>query len=1162
MAFIHLHTHTEYSMLDSTIRVGDLVQRAVDDGANAVAMTDHNNLFGAVTFYKDATRAGLNPILGAELNIVTEDRRNKDQRRSSTIVVLCKNNVGYRNLCILLSRAHLDSPSTVPVPRIDRQLLEEHADGLLALSGSLSGEIPQELLAGRSDSARALAEHYREVFGEHGFYLEIVRSGIKEQEDINARLIELSTELDIPLVATADAHYNTDQESSAHEVLMCIQLGKSLPSLETRARLTDQLHLASSADLVERFKDLPEAVENTQKIANLCQVQLDLGNVFLPNYQVPDEHSVESYLEHVARSGLEARLALIESMARYDVNREEYDRRLVKELEIIAQMGFPGYFLIVWDFIDYARRNDIPVGPGRGSGAGSLVAYCLGITDIDPLRYGLLFERFLNPERVSMPDFDIDFCMNKRDQVIQYVSDKYGSNNVGQIITYGSMKAKAAVRDVARVLGLSYAEADRAAKLIPDDLGMTLERAFEVEKRLTELVNEDVRFERLFEVARVLEGLNRQPGIHAAGVVIADKPLWEYVPVYAVPVEGEDATLITQFAKNEVEEAGLVKFDFLGLKTLTVIDHAVQIINHGRERRGEEPLDMSHIELREKTVYELMSGGNTTGVFQLESSGFKDLLRKLKPDCLEDVIAAVALYRPGPLQSGMVDSFIRRKHGEEGVTYPHPALEQTLAETYGVMVYQEQVMQAASVLAGFSLGQADILRRAMGKKKPEEMAKQRGLFCDGAAARGVDAAQAGEIFDTIEKFAGYGFNKSHSAAYGMISYQTAWLKTMYPVEFMAALLTCDGDNTDKVVRFIAEARSMDITVLPPSVNESELDFAVVENAIRFGLGAIKGVGSGAVEAVIAAREEGGRFSSLFDFCERVDLRRCNKRVMEALVKCGAFDDFEAPRAAIFAAIDKAVERGARVQKDREVGQTNLFGALEVSRPEGETRAPYPAIEEWPEKLCLTYEKECLGFYVSGHPLDRYSFDIQRIRCTPLSEIALCEHRASVTVAGVVTAVRERTTRDGKGRMAFVSIEDLTGRAEVVIFSRLYETAEPLIKGDEPILIQAAASHEGDGDAKSVKLRGEAVTTLRDVRAQQSKRVRVTLDATDVHPEFYDRLEAHLTNWTEGFPVEVLVKIEGYGEVFVDLGERYRLEADDAAVERVERLVGKGSVAFH
>lgn len=1162
MTFIHLHTHSEYSMLDSTLRIGDLVQRAVDDGAAAIAMTDHNNLFGAVTFFKQATRLGVKPILGAEVNLVPNDRRSGDVRRSATIVLLCKNETGYRNLCFLLSKGYMDTPPQMPGPRIDRNLLAEYSEGLVGLSGSLSGEIPQELLAGRPEAAHELARAYTDMFDPDSFFLEICRNGIKEQDEVNLKVIALAGELSIPLVATSDAHYNNREEAAAHEVLMCIQLGKSLPTLETRARLTDELHLAPASEMEARFADLPEAIANTQKIADMCQVEMDLGNVYLPNYEVPDTHDVPSFLQEVAKEGLQARLTQIRERDTYQVVDDDYRDRLAMELKVIEEMGFAGYFLIVWDFIKYARDHAIPVGPGRGSGAGSLVAYALAITDIDPLRYGLIFERFLNPERVSMPDFDIDFCMNKRDQVIQYVSQKYGSNNVGQIITYGSMKAKAAVRDVSRVLGLTYAEADRAAKLIPDDLGMTLERAFEVEKRLGDLVKEDPRYERLFEVARVLEGLNRQPGIHAAGVVIADKPLWEYVPIYAVPVDGEPTTLITQFAKDEVEEAGLVKFDFLGLKTLTVIDHAIRIINQGRSRRGEEDLDLSAISLTEPAVFSMMKDGDTTGVFQLESSGFKDLLRRLKPDCIEDIIAAVALYRPGPLQSGMVDSFILRKHGEETVEYPHPSLEETLAETYGVMVYQEQVMQAACVLAGFSLGQADILRRAMGKKKPEEMATQRGLFCEGAEARGVNPAQAGEIFDTIEKFAGYGFNKSHSAAYGMISYRTAWLKALYPVEFMAALLTCDGDNTEKIVRFIAEARSMDITVLPPSVNASELDFAVSEGAIRFGLGAVKGVGTGAVEAVIEARTEGGPFTGLYDFCERVDLRRCNKRVMEALVKCGAFDHFEATRASVFSAIEGAIERGSRLQRDKEVGQTNLFGFLTAPPTTDEPSQPYPLLEEWPEKVCLAFEKECLGFYVSGHPLDRYVHDIQRMKCLPLSAIGQCSHRASITVAGVVTAIRERTTKSGSGRMAFVSIEDLTGRTEVLIFSKLYEVVESLIKADEPLLLQAVAQHEGDGDAKIVKLRAASVSTLRDMRVQHSKRVAIALDGSDIDPAFLERLEACLTDWSEGFPIHVDLTIPGYGEARLKLGPAFRLEAEDQAVERTERLLGKGKVLFH
>ena len=1163
-SFVHLHCHTEFSMLDSTLRVGDLVERAIEDGAPAIAMVDHNNMFGAVDFYKAARKAGVKPILGAEVDLVPVDRTDPEVPRSATIVLLCTSQEGYRNLCYLLSRAHMDSPPRMLRPRVDRPLLAEHAAGLIALSGSLSGEIPQLLLRGEVDEAARLARHYRGLF-QGGFYLEILRNGIKEQERIEPALLGLSEELEIPIVAAADAHYGSSDDAAAHEVLMCIQMGKSLPTLDTTARITDRLHLAPAAEMIERFADLPEAAENTLRIAAACNLELTLGQTFLPTYPVPDEYDAAGYLAHIALRGLEARIAQARGQG-LEPDEEVYRARLRTELGIIDHMGFPGYFLIVWDFIRHARETGVPVGPGRGSGAGSLVAYSLRITDIDPIRYGLLFERFLNPERVSMPDFDIDFCMNKRDQVIRYVTQKYGEDNVGQIITYGTMKAKAVVRDVARVLGMTFGEADRAAKLIPDELGITLAKAYKAEPRLLALGDEDPRYAKLFEVAPTLEGLNRQPGMHAAGVVIGDKPLWEYVPLYAVHNEDGTPTRITQFAKNEVEEAGLVKFDFLGLKTLTVIDHAVRIINEVRAGRGEEPLDISAIPIDATQVFDLITGGNTTGVFQLESSGFKELLRKLKPDCFEDIIAAVALYRPGPLQSGMVDDFILRKHGQQAVKYPHPALEATLRETYGVMVYQEQVMQSASVLAGFSLGQADILRRAMGKKKPSEMAKQREIFRAGCVERGVPAAQADEIFDTIDKFAGYGFNKSHSAAYGLISYQTAWLKAFYPVEFMAALLTCDGDNTDKVVRLIAEARTMGITVLPPSVNASAHDFTVAEGAIRFGLGAIKGVGGGAVESIIEARGSGGRFEDLFDFCERVDLRRVNRRVMEALVKCGAFDDFRLPRQGTFEALEKAIERAQALQRDREVGQFNLFGELEVATPEASAvEGLIDAGAEWPEKIRLQFEKECLGFYVSGHPLDRFATEVRRHGCTPIGDIPSMNHRDKVLIAGVVSELRERPLKSGNGRMAFVSLEDLSGTAELLCFSKVYAVAEEPLKSDDPLLVEATVQHEGEADSRSVKLRAERVRTLAEVREETTERIRLRLPADLVGPAFLDRLRHAVApapgDGGGGLPVELALVFAGEGEAVITLGAGFRMSPSDDAVERVERVAGAGCVAF-
>jgi len=1185
MSFVHLHVHSEYSMLDSTIRIKQVVGRAVADGAPAIALTDHNNMFGAVDVFKAAKKAGVRAILGAEVNITAVSRTEPEAKKVGTIVLLARNLEGYRNLCYLLSRAWMDTPSRCSTPRIDRPLLEQHSAGLIALTSNLSGEIPQLILRGQGEEATALVETYRRMFGSDGFYIEIIRNGIKEQDRVNTTLIRMAEDMQIPIVATADAHYAEREDAEAHDVLMCVQLGKSLPTLDTVARITDELYLASAEEMAKRFEDLPEAIENTLIIAEACHVEIPLGQTFLPTYPLPEGFTdAADYLRHEARLGLDKRLAKFRRLGE-DPDEAVYRPRLELELDCIAQMGFPGYFLIVWDFIDYARRSDIPVGPGRGSGAGSLVAYSLGITDIDPIRYSLLFERFLNPERVSMPDFDIDFCMNKRDRVINYVTHKYGEDNVGQIITYGTMKAKAVIRDVARVFGLTFAEADRAAKLIPTDLNTTLESAFKDEPRLQELCDEDPRYDKLFTIARKLEGMNRQPGMHAAGIVIGDKPLWEYVPLYAVVGAEGQITRITQFAKNEVEEAGLVKFDFLGLKTLTVVDDAMRMVNTRRARNGEERINIEDISIVDAEVYELLSRADTTGIFQLESSGFKRLLKNLKPDCLEDIIAAVALYRPGPLESGMVDSFVRRKRGQEEVAYPHPKLETVLKETYGVIVYQEQVMQAASVLAGFSLGQADILRRAMGKKKAEEMAKQRAVFAAGCDERGVPAAQASDIFDNIEKFAGYGFNKSHSAAYGLISYQTAWLKTRYPVEFMAALLTSDGDSTDKVVRLIAETRSMHITVQPPSVNESALDFTPGDGSIRFGMGAVKGVGGGAVEAILAARDD-GPFKDLHDFCERVDLKRVNKRVMEALVKCGAFDDFGQTRQALWQSLDKAIERGQTAQRDKAAGQFSLFGALEPPKPKVMDQSDkldlerLMAIEEWPTRERLSYEKECLGFYVSGHPLDAYVHDIQRLGCKTIAElddVQIAKHDPGaprqwnqkgggpddVVVSGVIVEVRERISKNGGGRMAFLQLEDLTGRIEVLVFTKAYPFFEAYLKGDEPIIVSGRLLREGeDPEAMVLKLRAETCRLFKDERAAMTSRVRIRLDAKTVTPDHIDHLAELLRHDApDGLPVDVLVQVAEKGEAAFHVDRAWSFPFSDDVVTRVERLVGKGAVEF-
>jgi len=828
-------------------------------------------------------------------------------------------------------------------------------------------------------------------------------------------------------------------------------------------------------------------------------------------------------------------------------------------------MDFPGYFLIVWDFIDWARREGIPVGPGRGSGAGSLVAYSLRITDIDPMAYGLLFERFLNPERVSMPDFDIDFCMNRRGEVIEYVTKKYGEDNVGQIVTYGALKARGCIRDVGRTLNFTYSETDRIAKLVPDQLGITLADALDMEAKLRALVEEDASVAELFKISMQLEGLYRQIGMHAAGIVISEDPLWEYVPI----CRGAGDELVTQYAKDEVEEAGLVKFDFLGLKTLTIIDEAVRLINDGRRARGEDDFDLAGIPMDDPDVFKLLSEARTTGVFQLESSGFKELLAKLKPDCFEDIIAAVALYRPGPLGSGMVDDFVRRKHGEIAVEYPHPKTKEILRETYGVIVYQEQVMQIAQVLAGYSLGAADIMRRAMGKKKKKEMAKQRTIFIEGAEEKGVPAQQAAEIFDLIEYFAGYGFNKSHSAAYALISYQTAYLKTHFPVEFTAATLTCDRENTAKVVRTIHDARSSGIEVLPPDVNVSKLDFSVSDGKIRFGLAAVKGVGEAAIESVIEARSEpdGGPFNGLFDFCERVDLRRVNRRVVEALVRCGAFDstwseplenihEIGAARAQMMEAAPLAIDRGQRTQAERAAGQTSLFDMLAANGPDIAPDAPenYPDPEPWTDSTLLYLEKDTLGFFVTGHPLDRYEEELKLYTTCDTSSITRLRNRQDVALAGVVASIRERVTRKGN-RIAFLMLEDMLGQIEVMCFTRCFAEYEEIIKSDEPLLIRGSVAIEGDDAAQTHKVRADEVLLLQQVRVDTIGHILVNVPAESASQSTLEELSGVLCEHPGDCQTYLRLHYPPVGHATLALPDTFKVAPTDDFVNAVRGLLG-------
>ena len=1625
--FVHLHVHTQYSLLDGAIKISKLMGRVSEMGMSAVAMTDHGNMYGAVDFQKSAKKKGVKSIIGCELYMTTEqyDAEEKKDPKSYHLTVLAKNHEGYKNLMYLNSMAWLKGvyPRT-GIPRVDFELLAKHKEGLIVLSGDLGSEINQMILHGKTDEARELAKLYRDTFPPDHYYLEVMRNALPEQERCTEALFALSDELGIPLVATNDCHYLERENARAHAILISIQLGKTVDLDRVMEHGLDQLYVRSPEEMYEAFADRPEACENTVKIAEMCDLTIPLGQVYLPKYGVPEEFKAErgitdqdvaihEYFDHVARQGLVERYEEFDALG-VEYDKQVYEDRIQIEIDIIRNMDFPGYFLIVWDFINWAKQQGIPVGPGRGSGAGSLVAYSMRITNLDPIPYDLLFERFLNPERVSMPDFDIDFCMNRRGEVIQYVTEKYGKDNVGQIITYGQLKAKAVVRDVGRALGLTYGETDRLAKLVPDVLGISLSEALDQEPRLTAMRHEDDRVDALFDIALSLENLNRQAGMHAAGVVISEDPLWEYVPI----CRGANDEIVTQFAKNEVEEAGLVKFDFLGLKTLTVIETALELINIQRRARGEGDFDIETIPMDDRSVFRMISAGDTTGVFQLESSGFQELLKKLKPDCFEDIVAAVALYRPGPLGTGMVDDFIDRKHGRKKVEYPHPWLADALAPTYGVMVYQEQVMQTARVMAGYSLGGADLLRRAMGKKKKEVMDQQKGIFVEGARGLEVPEEKAGEIFDLMAYFAGYGFNKcvvgstevthaetgevttvkelfdaraqldfqihaiddanklvkrgvtdvvwngikpvfelttkqgkklratgnhplytldgwvnledlevgdrvaaprhldvgaerswpeheliaaawllsegntchpsclyfynnrqdaiddfaqaasqfqhsvaristrsngrmevcvstgrdtrfkkgqrpwnsseareaseeptrsgmfewacelgmlgkkadqkripseifelndrdialflgrlwagdgfvanatqstpyyatsseqlaadvqyllsrvgipsgvhtksfkyrgtervgytvhllgentrerfidvvaphmlsreddvalleqhvgessgattvdtipvgvrewvregkesnaltwkelelrsgvsckefvgagsknkrgfrratitklgealgderleraatrdifwdeivsiepkgfehtydltvehdhnfvanglivhnSHSAAYALITYQTGFLKTHYKVEFMAALMTNDRDNTDKVVRFINEAKDMGIEVLPPDVNVSLLDFSVADQKIRFGLAAIKGVGAGVIESIIEARAD-GPFKSLYDFCSRVDLKKINKRTIEALVKSGAFDsigpsagstyigDHCDARARMLAAIPTAVDRGQKSQHDKAVGQSSLFGMLAPAKRDEALDETYPDAEPWSDKELLQNERHLTGFYVTGHPLDRFEDEISIYGVTAASDVTSCkglQYRDDVTIAGVVVEYRERPLKSGNGRMAFLMLEDKSGQCEVLVFSSAFAENEEALKCNEPILIKGQYTEDGD-EVRVGKVRASEVTRLLDARKRFVRRINIDLKAKELENKELDKISSILKTYPGTCRTHVTLEVEheyGRGRTEMALPEDLWVEPTDELLTALERL---------
>ncbi|MCP3980022.1 MAG: DNA polymerase III subunit alpha [bacterium] len=1100
--FVHLHNHTTYSLLDGAQRIDEMCARAAEDGQTAIAITDHGNLFGAMDFGKKASKHGIKPIVGIEAYVAPGSRHERQphnvpgvgRKNYYHLILLAENYTGYKNLIKLSSMGYLEGHYYRP--RIDKEALREHSEGLVCLSACLAGEVAQFLRHDQYDSARQAAAEFRDLFGPDRYWLELQDHGIPEQKIVNDGCLKLSKELGIGMVASNDTHYLLPEDQDAHDVLVCICTGNTVNTKKGMA-YTAHHYLKSRAEMAKLFDWAPGAVENSVAVAERCQFAFKDSTLHLPEFPTPEGYDLDSYFAKVARDGLEERMR--ELRAEQDAGRllhplEAYHKRLDREIKIIQQMGFSGYFLITWDFIRYAREAGIPVGPGRGSAAGSLVAYTMRITDIDPLQYNLLFERFLNPERVSMPDIDIDFCFRQREQVIDYVTGKYGRPNVAQIITFGTMAARAVVRDVGRVLEIPYADVDRIAKLIPALPGqdVTIAGSMKEVPALSEAYRKEPNIKELLDVAQRLEGTTRHASTHAAGVVIAPKPIVEYAPLYKGTKDGDEIT--TQWAKDEIEEIGLLKLDFLGLRTLTLIEDALVSIQSVTGER----IDMNEVQLDDPLVYELFCRARTSGVFQFESGGMKDILRRLKPERFEDLIALNALYRPGPIGGGLIDDFIQRRHGKVQVEYPHPLLEEILRETYGVIVYQEQVMQIASVMGGYSLGEADILRRAMGKKKKEVMEAEQKKFTARAKDKGIDDKAARKVFELMAFFAGYGFNKSHSAAYALVAYHTAWLKAHYPVHFMAALLTSEKGNTEKLVKYINESREMSIEVLPPDVGSSGLDFTVEGEKVRFGLSAIKGVGEGAIRCILESREENGSFSNLHALCGVVDLRQVNKRVIEALLQSGALDGMGARRSQLAAVVDAALEFGQKQRADRDSGQSSLFGGDDDTEelPEPE----YPDLPEWESSERLKYEKATLGFYVSGHPLEHYRELLADFATHTTASAVNGPTGIEVAVGGMITQLRRRKSKKGD-MWASMQFEDMDGQIEVLVFPKSYAICQNDIDDELPSMVVGRLEIDED----RVRIIGDKVTPLDTLREREVGAVQVRLDAEALDEELVGRL---------------------------------------------------------
>jgi DNA polymerase-3 subunit alpha len=1157
--FVHLHLHSEYSLVDGLVRIKPMVKETAAKGMPAIAVTDQSNLFCLVRFYKTAIAAGIKPIAGSDLWI----RNSVDPSKPHRLLVLVQNRTGYRNLTELISRSYLQGQH-LGVPQVERDWVEEAAGGLIALSGGPQGDVGDALLAGNQDQAEALLEGWLRAFADR-YYLELVRTGRENELECVELCVEMAARKGVPVVATNDVRFLAREDFDAHEARVCIHDGRILDDPRRPRLYSPDQYLRTPEEMADVFCDIPEALENSVEIAKRCNLDLALGKSFLPDFPIPEGMTAEEFFGAESRKGLQWRLERIpvRDAPGFDELRKVYDERLQRELDVIVQMGFAGYFLIVADFISWAKDNGIPVGPGRGSGAGSLVAYALKITDLDPIEHDLLFERFLNPERVSMPDFDVDFCMEKRDRVIDHVAERYGRDAVSQIITFGTMAAKAVVRDVGRVMGYPYGMVDRIAKMVPFELGMTLDRALQESEDLKASYEDDEEVQVIIDMARKLEGLARNAGKHAGGVVIAPTVLTDFTPLYCEP-GGEN--LVTQFDKDDVEQVGLVKFDFLGLRTLTIIDWALKTVIAAKLEAGEPPIDIGAIAMDDPDAFALLKRCETTAVFQLESRGMKELIRKLQPDCFDDITALVALFRPGPLQSGMVDDFVDRKHGRARVAYPHPALEPILKPTYGVILYQEQVMQIAQVLAGYTLGGADLLRRAMGKKKPEEMAKQRGIFQDGAVQNGVPKETAAYIFDLMEKFAGYGFNKSHSAAYALVAYQTLWLKAHHPAAFMAAVLSADMDNTDKVVALIDECREMKLRVEPPTINGSERMFTVAdERTVVYGIGAIKGVGESAIEAMLQTRCKEGPFEDIWDLCRRIDLHKANRRVLEALIRAGALDRLGKNRATLMAQLPMALKMAEQHKENHAAGQSDLFGAIDSDvRLQPESQLADRAWDEWEEEQRLLGEKETLGLYLTGHPINRVDPELDAMGVTRIGALLQSSRgqndREKRILAGLVVAVRHGKTQ--RGRMATLMLDDRTGRIEVACFSELYEQVRDMLVADNILVVSGSLSYDDYRDGWS--LRADQVRSLEETRADLADHIDLVLDLSEPSAHARGRglvgeLRTTLGPFKcAGLPVHVELSRPGARGRLV-LGSEWRVRPSDELLKRLRQVFGQTAV---